>query len=43
METTGPITKKVFPPLPKENEKLGLLEEQMVCLDEDFKNMERAR
>lgn len=43
MQQTGPLTQKVYKPLPKDNEKLNLLEQQMGDLKNDFEDMKRNR
>ena len=43
MQTSGPLSQKVFKTLQEDNEKLGLLGKQMKCMNEDFEDMRRAR
>lgn len=39
----GPLTQKTFKELPQDNEKLGLLNNQMTDLRNDYEDMKRNR
>lgn len=43
MKQTGPLTQKIYKTLPKDNEKLNLLDRQMVDLQNDYEDMKRNR